>query len=182
MCVGERNGSPPHAKLAILSKSSPLLENDVNQLKTLALLTIVAPAILLGENALAAVEGPKETCSNIKWNPAFLEAYPKAPVTCREVTVKDGIKYAKFNGKVSKVSHQSVQVEVSDVGDIPVSTIAFEVGVGGRITMGDKTEKVKDLRVGDQLTFWVREGEFGVSPTLADKPIAIIKPEAMPTS
>jgi hypothetical protein len=154
----------------------------MNQFKTLALLAIAAPAVLLSGHALSAVEAPKETCSKIQWNPAFLEAYPKAPITCREVTVKDGIKYAKFNGKVSKVSHRRVQVEVSDVGDIPVSTIAFEVGVGGRITMGDKTEKVKDLRVGDQLTFWVREGEFGVSPTLMDKPIAVIKPEAMPTN
>jgi len=55
--------------------------------------------------------------------PEALKDYPEAPVTCREVTVKDGIKYAKFNGKVSKVDHQSVQVEISDVGDIPASTI-----------------------------------------------------------
>lgn len=154
----------------------------MNQLKPLILLAITAPAALWGGAALSAVEAPKESCSNIKWNPDFLKEYPKAPVTCREVTVKDGIKYAKFNGKVSKVDNQSVQVEVSDVGDIPVSTIAFEVGVGGRITMGDKTEKVKDLRVGDQLTFWVREGEFGISPTLVDKPIAIIKPMVMPAT
>ena len=151
-------------------------------LKNLTLLMIAVPAILVGGTALCAVEPPKESCSNIKWNPAFLKEYPKAPVTCREVTVKDGIKYAKFDGKVSKVDHQSVQVELSDVGNIPVSTIAFEVGVGGRITLGDKTEKVKDLRVGDQLTFWVREGEFGVSPTLVDKPMAIIKPDAMPAT
>ena len=75
-----------------------------------------------------------------------------------------------------------MQVQIADVGDIPVSTIAFEVGQGGRITIGEKTEKVKDLRVGDQLTFWVREGEFGISPTLADRPIAIVKPEPMPAT
>jgi hypothetical protein len=154
----------------------------VNQCMTRLLLAIAAPAILWSAGAPAAVETPKETCSNIEWNPAFLKAYPKAPVTCREITVKDGIKYAKFNGKVAKVDHQSVQVEVSDVADIPVTTIAFEVGVGGRITMGDKTEKVSDLRVGDQLTFWVREGAFGISPSLGAEPIAIIKPEAMPTT
>ena len=45
--------------------------------------------------------------------------------------------------------------------------------------MNDKVEKVKDLKVGDQLTFWVPEGQFGISPTLADRPIAIIKPEGM---
>lgn len=132
--------------------------------------------------AWCAVDPPKESCINIKWNPAFLKDYPKAPVTCQEITVKDGIKYAKFLGKVSKVDHQTVQVQMFDAGAIPVSLIAFEVGVGGRITLGDKTEMVKDLRVGDQLTFWVREGEFGVSPTLVDRPIPIIKPEAMPAT
>jgi hypothetical protein len=152
----------------------------MNQFKTLTLLAIAAPAILFGAAAWSTVETPKESCANIKWNPAFLKDYPKAPVTCQEVTIKDGVKYAKFNGKVSKVNHQRVQVEITDVGDIPVSTIEFEVGQGGLITLGDKTEKVKDLRIGDQLTFWVREGEFGVSPTLVDRPIAIIKPEPMP--
>lgn len=143
---------------------------------------LTAAAILCAGGASAAVEAPKESCANIKWNPAFLKEYPKAPAECREVTVKDGIKYAKFNGKVSKADHQFVQVEVSDVADIPISTIAFQVGVGGRVTLNDKPEKVSDLRVGDQLTFWVREGEFGISPTLADQPLAIIKPEAMPAT
>ncbi len=80
---------------------------------------------------------------------------------------------------MSKVSDTYVQVEISDVGNFPISTIAFQVGVGGQVTMNDKLEKVKDLKVGDQLTFWVPEGQFGISPTLADRPIAIIKPEGM---
>jgi hypothetical protein len=132
-------------------------------------------------NAAPTVKAPQESCSAIEWSPAFLKEYPKAPAACREVTVKDGVKFAKFNGKVSKVGHHFVQVEISDVADIPISTIAFEIGTGGRITMGDTVEKVKDLKVGDTLTFWVREGQFGISPTLTDQPMAIIKPEAMPT-
>jgi len=154
----------------------------MNRFKYASLCAIAAPAILCAAAAWSASDMPAQSCIDIKWNPAFLKQYPKAPVTCQEVTVKDGIKYAKFNGKVSKLDHQIVQVQIFDVGDIPVSMIAFEVGHGGRITIGDKTEKVKDLQVGDKLTFWVREGEFGVSPTLTDHPIPIIKPEAMPAT
>jgi hypothetical protein len=80
-----------------------------------------------------------------------LKDYPTAPAACRNVTVKDGVKYATFNGKVAKVGHDYVQVEV------------------------------KDLKVGDHLTFWVREGRFGISPTLTDQPMSIVKPEAMST-
>ena len=153
----------------------------MNRLKNRTLMAIVPAGLLISVIAWSA-DLPKESCINIKWNAAFLKDYPDAPVTCQAVTVKDGVKYAKFYGKVSKVDHQSVQVAISDVGNFPVSTIAFEVGQGGRITLGDKTEMVKDLRVGDLLTFWVREGEFGVSPTLVDRPIAIIKPEPMPAT
>jgi hypothetical protein len=154
----------------------------MNRFKKVALITIANSGVLLAVVPAVSAEIPTQSCSNIQWNPAFLKDYPKAPVTCQEVTIKDGVKYAKFKGKVSKVDHQTVQVQIADVGDIPVSTIAFEVGQGGRITIGEKTEKVKDLRVGDQLTFWVREGEFGISPTLADRPIAIVKPEPMPAT
>jgi hypothetical protein len=150
--------------------------------KPLALSFIAIPAFALAANAPPEVAAAKESCSNIQWSPAFLKEYPKAPAACREVTVKDGIKYAKFNGKVSKVGGGFVQVEVSDVADIPISTIAFQIGVGGKITIDGKIERVRDLKVADQLTFWVREGQFGVSPTLADEPMPIIKPEAMPTN
>jgi len=153
----------------------------MNQFKLITSALIALPAFLFAANARAAIETPKESCANIQWNPQFLQDYPKAPISCREVTVKDGIKYAKFNGKVSKVDHLFVQVEISNVADTPVSTIAFQVGVGGRVTLNDKVEKVKSLKVGDELTFWVKEGEFGISPTLADQPITIIKPKAMST-
>ena len=150
--------------------------------KALALSFIAIPAFALAANAPPEVAAAGESCSNIRWSPAFLKEYPKAAAACREVTVNDGIKYAKFNGKVSKVSGSFVQVEVSDVADIPISTIAFQVGVGGKITIDGKIERVRDLKVGDQLTFWVRECQFGVSPTLVDEPMPIIKPEAMPTN
>jgi hypothetical protein len=154
----------------------------MNGLKNVTWMAIVPACLLICASAAGAADLPKESCANIKWNPAFLKDYPNAPVTCQAVTVRDGVKYAKFYGKVSKVDHQSVQVAISDVGNFPVSTIEFEVGQGGRITLGEKSEMVKDLHVGDLLTFWVREGEFGVSPTLADRPIPIVKPEAMPAS
>lgn len=152
----------------------------MNGLKTLALSVIAVPAIAFAVDA-PIVKAPKELCSDIEWSPAFLKEYPKAPAACREVIVKDGIKFATFNGKVSRVGHDFVQVEISDTADIPISTIAFQIGTGGRVTVNDQVERVKDLKVGDQLTFWVRESQFGISPTLTDQPMSIVKPEATPT-
>lgn len=146
-------------------------------MKTFALSFLAFPALVLA--AAPQIAAPQESCSNIQWSPDFLKTYPKAPAACRDVTVKDGVKYARFDGVVAKVGHNYVQVTISDVADIPISTIAFQIGVGGTVTIGDKTERVKDLRLKDRLTFWVREGQFGISPTLADKPMPIIQPDAM---
>jgi hypothetical protein len=153
----------------------------MNTFKTLALSAIAVPAIAFAATA-PTVKAPNESCSNIEWSPAFLKEYPKAPAACRDVIVKDNVKFATFNGRVSKVGHNFVQVEISDVADIPISTIAFQIGTGGTVTVNDKLEKVKDLKVGDQLTFWVREAQFGISPTLTDQPMSILKPDAMPTN
>jgi len=154
----------------------------MNQFKMLALSLIAAPAIVFAANAPPMVKAPNESCSNIQWSAEFLNQYPKAPAACREVIVKDGVKFATFKGKVSKVGQHFVQVEVSDVADIPISTIAFEIGAGGRVTLDNKVAKVKDLKVGDQLTFWVRESQFGISPTLTDQPMKVLKPEVGPTN
>jgi len=154
----------------------------MNYFKALMCCAIALPSVVFAANAPMTIDTTTNSCSNIQWNPDFLTEFPKAAAACREVTIKDGAKYAKFNGKVSKVGHNFVQVEVSDVANTPISTIAFQIGVGGRITLKDKEEKVSDLKVGDELTFWVHEGQFGISPTLVDKPMKIIKPDAMATN
>ncbi len=178
----EQTGPQDHGNLSCTNSAIQLERSTVNPLKLVTTALFACPLILASVSVTAAVDAPKESCAGIRWNPAFLQDYPKAAAACREVTVKDGVKFAKFNGKVSKVDDRWVDVEISDVMDIPISTVAFQVGVGGQVTMNDKVEKVKDLKVGDVLTFWVQEGEFGISPTLADKPVAIIKPKVMPAT
>jgi hypothetical protein len=153
----------------------------MKQLNILILCAAIVPAMALAATPPTTLDTTTNPCSTITWNPAFLADFPKAPAACREITVKDGVKFAKFDGTVTKVGTQFVQVAVSDVANLPISTIAFQIGTGGRITMGDKVIKVADLQAGDALTFWVREGKYGVSPTLTDEPMAIVKPDAMTT-
>jgi hypothetical protein len=154
----------------------------MKSIKTLALAVIALPAIGLAATAPPVDKVQAESCGNIKWSAAFLNEYPKAPAACRSVVVSDGTKFATFDGKVSKVGADFVQVEISDVAGLPISSIAFQIGVGGKVMLNDKAVAVKTLQVGDELTFWVREGQFGISPTLNDKPMRILKPEAVPAA
>jgi len=148
--------------------------------KTIAWSLLAFP--ILGIAGAPQVAAAPESCSNIQWSSDVLKTYPTAPAACRDVTVNDGVKYARFDGTVAKVGENYVQVSISDVADTPISMIAFQIGVGGTVTVGDRTERVKDLKVKDKLTFWVREGQFGISPTLVDKPMPIVKPDAMPST
>lgn len=161
-------------------------------LKTLMIAsTSLVPALALAADPVPATkpattmapmtEAAAETCAGITWNPQFLADYPKAPAACREVTVKDGMKYAKFEGAVAKVDAGFVEVSIFNVADTPIGTVGFQVGVGGKVTMDGKEARVMALKVGDHVTFWVREGQFGVSPTLEAEPLKIVRPVVMPT-
>ena|SRR5665213_1417223 len=146
----------------------------MNPLKTLVLSAIAVPVIGF------ATDAPKESCTDIKWNADFLKEYPKAPAACKEVTVKNGVKYAKFDGHVLKVGPDVVEVEIHNVANTAISKVGFYIGTGDTITLNDKEVKVKDLKVGDLITFWIREGRYGVSPTLTEKPLKMVKPTGMP--
>ena len=170
----ERRGNQRHQLIRNINE-----EFDIMRTSIISVTACAAVGFAAATAQAAPTPGPSNNCASIVWNPAFLRELPKAAAACRDVTVKDGVKYAQFRGKVSKVGKHYVQVAIADVADLPISMIAFEIGDGGKITLNDKVEKVADLKIGDQLTFWVHEGEFGVMPTLTDKTMQIIRPEAM---
>lgn len=145
-------------------------------LKTLVLSVVAVPAIGI------AADSSVELCSDIKWSADFLKDYPKAPAACRRVVVKDGMKYAQFDGHVKKVSNDVVEVEIHNVANTAISEIGFQVSNGGSVTLNGKAVKVKDLKVGDLLTFWVPEGAYGISPDMAERPLKIVKPNAGSTN
>ena len=145
----------------------------MNLLRVLVVSAITAPAICV------AADAPKELCADIQWSQDFLKEFPKAPAACRAVVEKDGVKYAQFDGHVKKVGKDVVEVEIHNVANTAISEIGFEVGTGGTINLNGKEVKVKDLKMGDLITFWVREGVYGISPTIAERPLRIVKPTAM---
>jgi hypothetical protein len=106
-----------------------------------------------------------------------LSAYPTAAAACRQVVVRNGIEFAEFKGIVSQVNHDVIQVQISDVAGLPLSTIVFLTGKDGHVVIDETGKQVSTLVRGDQLTFWIREGRFGVSPTLKDHPMLIVSPE-----
>ena len=148
-------------------------DHSMNVLRVLVVSAIAAPALC------GAADSPKDLCANIQWSLDFLKEYPKAPAACRAVVEKNGVKYAQFDGHVKKVDKDVVEVEIHNVANTAISQIGFEVGSGGMINLNGKEVRVKDLKLGDLLTFWVPEGVYGISPTMTERPLRIVKPTAM---
>ena len=117
-------------------------------------------------------------CANFHWSAAFLAYFPQAAPACRDVTQKNGVTYARFDGRVAQVDPRLVQVEITDVANIPIAKVAFKTGAGGTVVIDNEVVKVRDLKVDDKLTFWLRDGQFGTASPPSDQSIAIIQPEA----
>lgn len=142
---------------------------------------LCAAAVLTVAGAASAsqqMNSSVHACANIRWSDAFLKRFPKAAAACRDVTAKDGAEYARFDGRVSKVGPAFVRVDLYDVASIPISAIAFKIGVGGTVEINDQVVQVRNLKVNDRLTIWVRDGQFGTLSRPSDQRIAVLKPEA----
>jgi hypothetical protein len=160
-----------------ITPSLLLMSTEHFQVRRIAhTLAATAAIMLMTDRATSADAIPQHSCAAIQWNSQFLSAYPKAAAACRLVVVRNGIQFAEFKGIVSQVNHDVIQVEISDVAGIPLSTIAFLSGKDGQVVIDETGKQVNTLTRGDHLTFWIREGRFGVSPTLKDHPMLIVPP------
>ena len=139
-------------------------------IKALAITVVVAAPM-----APVTAQQPNNPCSAIHWNAKFLEMYPRAAVGCQTVEVRDGVKYAKFTGHVLKVMPDGVEVEIHNVARTAVGSAVWHTAPDQPMTIGGKDAMAKDLKKGDELTFWVAEGSMEMAPKPGAKPIVTPK-------
>ena len=145
------------------------------------MITSALCAVSFGAMAGDKIEGI-QACMKIQWNAQFLKEHPRAPAGCQEVVTRDGVKYAKFSGTVKSVSGTEATVAMKNVAGTEGTTIKVDTGGGAMVTINGKDTKASDLKVGDSLNFYVKEGEFGASPMLAPAKPAVVTPKAMPSN
>ena len=139
-------------------------------------------AVSLGAYAAdTKIEGI-EACMKIQWNAKFLKEHPRAPAGCQEVDTRDGVKYAKFSGTVKAISAGQATVAMKNVAGTEVGSIKVDTGGGAMVTINGKETKAADLKVGDSLNFYVKEGDFGASPTMAPPKTTTVTPKPMPSN
>ncbi len=131
--------------------------------------------------AQTTIEGI-DACMKIKWNAQFLKEHPRAPAGCQEVDTRNGVKYAKFSGTVKSIAGGQATVAMKNVAGTEGTTIKVDTNTGGMVTINGKETKASELKVGDNLNFYVKEGDFGASPTMAPAATTTVTPKAMPAT
>ena len=131
--------------------------------------------------AQTTIEGI-EACMKIKWNGQFLKEHPRAPAGCQEVDTRNGVRYAKFSGTVKSMTATNATVAMKNVAGTELGTIKVDTGGGAMVTINGKETKAGDLKVGDNLNFYVKEGDFGASPMMMEMPAKTVMPKSMPAN
>ena len=109
-----------------------------------------------------AADPPKLSCiKDIVYSQEFLARYPKAGAACREVVMKDGMKWARFDADVAAVKGNEVTANFIDSYKQPVATLTFTAAPDARVMIGGKEAKFSTLRAGDTLSFWMPESRVG---------------------
>lgn len=139
------------------------------------LLKAVVCCAIVGIPMAAVAAEPNNPCSALHWNAKFLEMYPRAALACQDVVVKDGVKYAKFTGHVIKVNPDSVEVEVHNVAKTAVGSALWHTTPDEPMNIGGKEGVAKDLKKGDELTFWVAENAYTMAPKPGASPVVTPK-------
>src|SRR5690242_10799212 len=124
--------------------------------------TLAVLALALAPLAAFADESAKMSCQKgIVFSQEFLKKYPNAAKACREVIVKDGKKYARFDATVVDVKADAVTADFMDSYNQKVTTVTFTTTPDARVQMEGNEVKVSDLKAGDTLSFWVPESRAG---------------------
>jgi hypothetical protein len=113
----------------------------------------------------------------------FLTKYPRAPAACREVVMRDGQKWIRFEAEVVSVTGNDVNANFIDEFDQVVANLTFAAQPDARVVVDGREMKYSALQKGDTLTFWMSENRFGFYGSPNDNPgdkLAVVSSESPP--
>jgi hypothetical protein len=125
--------------------------------------SILIAAILAATPMVALAQTPSTlTCiHDITYSQEFLTRYPKAGAACREVVLKDGQKWVRFEADVVKKSGRRVTVDFIDKFGNSVGVMTIQASPAARVLVDGHELRYSLLRRGDKLSFWMPESRVG---------------------
>ncbi len=122
-----------------------------------AAVAMAAAAGVFAQNSMDKSFTASDTndCTQINWDPGMLAKHPKIASACQEVMHRDGKTYVKFEGTVKKVAKGGSEVTMDMKGG---DRIVVNPDPNKVMYIGSEKVKVKNLKPGDKLTFYVPDG------------------------
>ena len=99
-------------------------------------------------------------CDDVTWSEESLEQYPNIARACRAVMQRDGKYYVRFEGEVQRVGDRGRQVTI-DFRDGDTLTLTPPEDM--MVTINNRETPVRNLRPGDDLTFFVPQDQLAAS-------------------
>ena len=110
----------------------------------------------------AAADETKLSCiKDFTFSQDFLQRHPQAGAACREVIMKDGQKWARFDARVVGLKSEQVTVNFLNSVNQPVDTLTFVPPPDARVVVNGQEMTYGALGKGDLLSFWVPESRAG---------------------
>jgi hypothetical protein len=122
----------------------------------------------LAVSPLAAVaqdqppNGSKLSCvTGITYSQEFLSRYPRAGAACREVQMRNGEKWVRFDAQIAGVKGDQVTTNFVDQMNNPVSTVVFKATPGAKVMANGSQVDIASLKPGDKLELWWPQSKLG---------------------
>lgn len=113
-----------------------------------------------------AEDQPKLSCvKDITYSKEFLARYPKAGAACREVVMKNGEKWARFDADVVKVQGNAVTATFKGAADESLDSLTITAASDMHVSVDGQDTKLSSLQPGDKLSFWVPESRMAFYAT-----------------
>ncbi len=135
--------------------------NTIGRVAIAGLVALAASAGALAQGRVdRAFSATGTDCSDVTWSEEALEQYPNIARACRDVLERDGRYYVQFEGTVRRVGNlgQRITVDFRD-GD----TLTLTPPENMTLLINDRQTRVRDLRPGDRLTFYVPQDQLAAS-------------------
>jgi hypothetical protein len=113
-----------------------------------------------------------KTCSTLTWSQDALQKYPTIATACQDVMQREGKSYVKFTGEVVNVADGGRKLTIDFKGG-GVFTVSAPENMN--VSINNQRTRVRDLRRGDQLTFYIPQDRLVVDVFDGDAATAAVQ-------
>lgn len=116
-------------------------------------------------------------CDEVNWGEDVLKVFPNASKGCHSVMMKNDQPYAKYVAEVQSASSTQVVLHMLDTKDKAFSKVVIEPKEGAHVKLDGKDTKVKDLKKGDRVSFYIPHDRWGLYADPDSTPVSIVSRE-----